>query len=156
MNNRRLPSQGGRRGSDEHEPPSSSTAASDPALQRSLDAWIPARTRGSPYHLYVIAVQRCRALTRLRQAILEHLGGSGRYVLAGSAEIGDAISGRTAILLFARTVDVESGAFRLLASNAHPVVLRGGLRGGVKGMLGMVRGVHVVSVNVCGWMMDVM
>ena len=112
----------------------------DPTLQQGLAAWIPSpASMTEPYDLYVIAVQRCRVVGRLRQALQEHLGGSGRYVLAGSAEIGDAISGRTAILCFARTVDVESGALRLLAANQRPVTLRSGVRGGVKGVLGMVR-----------------
>lgn len=120
---------------------SSAGAESDPELQRGLNAWIPTRiTCGAQYHLYVIAVQRCHALGRLRRAIHAHLGGSGRYVLAGSAAIGDAIYGRNAILLFARTVDVESGAFRLLGSNKRPIVLRGrAWVGGIKGMLGLVR-----------------
>jgi hypothetical protein len=110
-----------------------STFERDPALVRGLEAWIPA---GGLYHLYVIAVQRCRVLTKLRQAIRDHLGGSGRYVLAGLTEIGDALYGKMALLVFARTVDVESGAFRLLASNQRPVVLRE-MRGGCKGMVGL-------------------
>lgn len=110
-----------------------STFERDSALVRGLEAWIPA---GGLYHLYVIAVQRCRVLTKLRQSIHDHLGGSGRYVLAGLTEIGDALYGKMALLVFARTVDVESGAFRLLASNQRPVVLRE-LRGGCKGMVGL-------------------
>lgn len=148
MNNRFLPLHDDRRDCGEEGgraacelPPASPSGDMDPVLRRGLEAWIPARTSlGAQYHLYVVAVQRCRALSRLKQIVLTHLGGSGRYVLAGSAEIGDALSGRTAILLFARTVDVESRAFRLLASSQRPVVLRGGVRGGVKGVLGMVRG----------------
>lgn len=52
-------------------------------------------------------------------------------MLAGSAEIGDALYGKMAILVFARASDVESGAFRLLGSNQRPVVLRA-MRGGCK------------------------
>lgn len=59
------------------------------------------------------------------------LGGPARYVLAGSAEIGDALYGKMAILVFARASDVESGAFRLLGANQRPVVLRA-MRGGCK------------------------
>lgn len=125
---------------------SATTCELDPVLQRGLEAWIPARpTGGAQYHLYVIAVQRCRVVGRLRQIIHAHLGGSAHYVLAGSAEIGDALTGRTAILLFARTVDVESGALRIVASNQRPVVLRNGVRGGVKGVLGMVRDLALVN-----------
>lgn len=146
-NFRCLPLQGGRRDCDESTggicpaPIRSATSCDlDPVLQRGLEAWIPARTTGgAQYHLYVIAVQRCRVVSRLRQIIHAHLGGSAHYVLAGSAEIGDALTGRTAILLFARTVDMESGAFRIVASNQRPVVLRSGVRGGIKGVLGMVR-----------------
>jgi len=105
----------------------------EPALVRGLEAWIPA---GGLNHLYVIAVQRCRVLAKLRQAIHDHLGGSGRYVLAGLTETGDALYGKMALLVYARTVDVESGAFRLLASNRRPVILRE-LRGGCKGMVGL-------------------
>lgn len=106
----------------------------DPALARGIEAWIPA---GKLYHLYIVAVQRCRILTRLRHSIQTHLGGSGEYVLTGLGEIGDALYGKTALLVFARTVDVESGAFRLLASNqVRPVILRD-LRGGCKGMVGL-------------------
>lgn len=148
MNFRCLPLQGGRRDCGEGTggvcpaPTSSVTTCElDPVLQRGLEAWIPVRTTGgAQYYLYVIAVQRCRVVGRLRQIIHAHLGGSAHYVLAGSAEIGDALTGRTAILLFARTVDVESGAFRIVASNQRPVVLRSGVRGGIKGILGMVRG----------------
>ena len=50
--------------------------------------------------------------------------------------MGDALHAKTAILLFARTVDVESGAFQLLATNQRPFVMRD-LRGGTKGMLGV-------------------
>ena len=113
-----------------------STFDRDPALIRGLEAWIPA---GGLYHLYVIAVQRCSILTKLRQAIQDHLdlGGSGQYVLAGLAEIGDALYGKTALLVFARTVDLESGAIHLLASNPkRPVILRE-LRGGCKGLVGL-------------------
>jgi len=69
------------------------------------------------------------------------LGGSGRYVLAGLTEIGDALYGKMALLVYARTVDVESGAFRLLASNQRPVILRE-LRGGCKGMVGLAFGYY--------------
>lgn len=160
MNARCLPLQGGRRdcGETACELPSSGSVASgdmDPVLHRGLEAWIPARiSLGAQYHLYVIAVQRCRVLSRLKQIILAHLGGSGRYVLAGSAEIGDVISGRTAILLFARTVDVESRAFRLIASCQKPVVLRGGVRGGIKGVLGMVCACNCFLASRLVWCAD--
>lgn len=61
----------------------------------------------------------------------KHTGGPARYVLAGSAEIGDSLYGKTALLVFARASDVESGAFRLLGANQRPVVL-GAVRGGCK------------------------
>ncbi len=111
---------------------SSSADAADAALAQGLAAWIPSPASVTePYDLYVIAVQRCRALARLRQALQEHLGGPARYVLAGSAEVGDALYGKMAVLVFARASDVESGAFRLLGSNQRPVVLRA-MRGGCK------------------------
>jgi hypothetical protein len=69
----------------------------------------------------------------------QNSGGPARYVLAGSAEIGDALYGKMAVLAFARASDVESGAFRLLGANQRPVALRA-MRGGCKGLLGMVRG----------------
>jgi len=40
-----------------------STFEREPALVQGLEAWIPA---GGLYHLYVIAVQRCRVLAKLR------------------------------------------------------------------------------------------
>jgi hypothetical protein len=52
-------------------------AASSPdaAIMQGLAAWIPSpRSTTEPYHLYVIAVQRCRVLARLRLALQEHLG----------------------------------------------------------------------------------
>jgi hypothetical protein len=113
-------------------PSSSSSDTPDAALAQGLAAWIPSpASTTEPYHLYVIAVQRCRALARLRQAVQEHLGGPARYVLAGSAEIGDALYGKMAVLIFARASDVESGAFRLLGANQRPVALRT-MRGGCK------------------------
>ena len=114
----------------------------DPVLAEGVGAWVPAL-----YHLYVIAVQRCRVLAKLRRAIHDHLGGSSHYVLAGQAEMGDTLTGKMALLVFARTVDTESGAFRLLASNQHPVVLRD-LRGGCKGMLGLAFRYYDTSVAV--------
>lgn len=126
-----------------HEALSSSSDGGGPspdiALMQGLAAWIPRpAVTPEPYHLYIVAVQRCRALARLRQAIQEHVGekrekerieativqqglslhlpyvltstplhthtqytdrsfqgGPARYVLAGSAEIGDALTGRT-------------------------------------------------------------
>ena len=36
-------------------------------------------------------------------------GGSSKYVLTGSAEMGDAVTGKLALLVYTRVVDVESG-----------------------------------------------
>ena len=36
-------------------------------------------------------------------------GGSSKYALTGSAEMGDAVTGKLALLVYTRVVDVESG-----------------------------------------------
>ena len=76
-------------------------------IEQGLESWLP-----PGYSVYVIAVQRCRAFSRLRIAIHEFLGGPMYYTLCDSAEMTDMCFAKLGILVFARTSQVESGVRR--------------------------------------------
>jgi len=100
-------------------------------LAEGLEQWLPF----GGYHIYGIAVQKSRHLLKLREAIHDYLGGNARYTLVATAELNDAThTSKTALMLFVRTVDVESGAFRLIGLNKCPVRAS---RTGTKGMFGL-------------------
>lgn len=100
-------------------------------LAEGLEQWLPL----GGYHIYGIAVQKSRHLFQLREAIHDYLGGNARYTLVATAELNDAThTSKTALMLFVRTVDVESGAFRMIGLNKCPVRAS---RTGTKGLLGL-------------------
>mmetsp|Transcript_43548 Transcript_43548/g.136603 ORF Transcript_43548/g.136603 Transcript_43548/m.136603 type:complete len:518 (-) Transcript_43548:28-1581(-) len=82
---------------------------------RPLGAWLP---RG--HDVYIVCLQECMCLQELREAIQEHLGGPEKFS-AFHNEIGSTnkrlgFHGYIALMVFARTEDVESGAFAPLQS----------------------------------------
>lgn len=90
-------------------------------LGGSLDEWIP-----PGYDVYCVGVQECAILEDLRAALHAHLGGGEHYTMF-TAEIGAAtvLYGTIALTAFARTREVESGAFSRIDA------LAGRLRNGV-------------------------
>lgn len=81
-------------------------------LARLLPRWLP-----QGQDLYVVGVQECACLPRLRELLRGHLHGNGEgeaYTMF-KTEIGDdtLMHGFIAMMLFVRTEDVASGAFRL-------------------------------------------
>lgn len=90
-------------------------------LGGSLDEWIP-----PDYDVYCVGVQECAILEDLRAALHAHLGGPEHYTMF-TAEIGAAtvLYGTIALTAFARTREVESGAFSRIDA------LAGRLRNGV-------------------------
>ena len=101
-------------------------------LAEGLEHWVPL---GAPYHLYAIGVQQSCNLSVLRESLHEYLGGPMKYTLVATAELNDAMhTSKLALMLFVRTVDVESGAFRLIGLNTGPVRTS---HTGCKGMVGL-------------------
>lgn len=100
-------------------------------LAEGLEHWIPA----GRYHIYAIAVQRSTDFLHLREAVHKQLGGNAKFSLVATAELNDAThASKSALMLFVRTVDVESGAFRLIGVNERPIRAT---CTGTKGLLGL-------------------
>lgn len=100
-------------------------------LADGIESWIPV----AGYHIYVVGLQKSRDTAKLRQAIHAHLGGPSKYHMVATAELSESTYiCKTALILFVRTVDVESGAFRLIGVNKVPIRAS---RTGCKGLVGL-------------------
>lgn len=89
---------------------STTTERCSDLLARLLPRWLP---RGQD--LYVIGVQECACLPRLRELLRAYLNDNGEPYAMFKTEIGDAsiMHGFIALTIFVQEGDVASGAFRL-------------------------------------------
>lgn len=82
-----------------------------------LHAWIPLH-----HHLYIIGVQELKGLQALKQLLHTHLGGPAAFQMYGQeiSVVGNGTAlaerlGAIALLVYARTEDVERGVFEMTA-----------------------------------------
>ena len=80
------------------------------------------------HDVYVIGVQECLCLPDLREALHNHLGGKSEYVMyareIGSTNTALGFHGLIGMTVFAKTEDVDSGAFTDV-EGANGEILRG-------------------------------
>jgi hypothetical protein len=85
--------------------------------------WLPSDP--SVHDLYAIGVQECMCLAEVREALHAQLGGPAKYTMfvaeIGSTNTALGFHGYIAVTVFARTADVESGAFYMPAANVADV-----------------------------------